>query len=104
MEKNEEYYRKCLDYLGWQAEKHWKQFRPKMYRELKKKGVLYKSLYAAQERTEDALADLIEKGLSYDMAWEAVREEWLFLPTEKDLPVLGFNPENLEPPNREEKE
>ena len=78
-----------------QIREHWKTHRPKMYRELLRGGKLQESVRAAADLTADAVADLVEKGQPYDGALEAVREQWAFLPTEEDVPVLGFNPESL---------
>jgi len=74
-----------LGSLGMQIRAHWKRHRPKMYAELKKSGHLLESVYAAQERTSGAMYELtVVKKLPYDQAWELVREEWAFLPSEKD--------------------
>jgi hypothetical protein len=69
-----------------------------MYRALKKQGLFQRALYAAQENTKEALAEMIEKGLPYNQAWELVREEWLLLPSEEDVPMLGNDPARWEPP------
>lgn len=82
---------KPLKLSGWaqQAKKHWKTYRPKMYRQLQRSGRLNETLQQAAENTGEALADCIEKGMKYDQAWELVREMWLFLPSEEDQPKLG---------------
>lgn len=89
---------------GIAALKHWKEHRPKMYRELKKNGRLLKAAYAAQELTADSLGTLLEAGVPYFQAWEMVRENWIYLPTERDQPSLGANPANWEPPDMDLKE
>ncbi len=38
----------------------------------------------SQERTADAFADLVQRGMAPDAAWEAIREEWAFRPAEAD--------------------
>ena len=58
-------------------------------------GKLNESVQAAADLTSDALATAIEQGQPYDQAWEAVREEWAFLPSEEDVPELGFDPAAL---------
>lgn len=71
---------------------HWKQHRPKMFKALLEAGTLAHHLMAAGQRTADAIRDLVKKGL-YD--WEAeelMREEWVLLPDERDVPVLGEPP------------
>lgn len=97
-------YEKKLDGWGRMAEKHWKEYRPKMYRELKKKGQLHKALYAAQELSGNLMVDLTQQGLAPDQAWELVREQWLLLPSEEDVPELGRNPAEWEPPPNPEEE
>jgi hypothetical protein len=84
-----------------QAKAHWKQFRPKMYAELEKKGLLHERAVKAAEQTEDDLLHLVnEEGLDHQAAWEAVRERYLFLPSEEDQPDLAgpnSTPEEQEP-------
>jgi len=77
---------------GLMAEKHWREFRPKMVRELEAQGKLEEALYEAQERTLDELLPLEDKlvadGLTMDQAsrqaWEMVRENYILLPPEDD--------------------
>lgn len=73
-----------LNNLGRQIKAHWKQYRPKMYRGLEATGELDKAVYESQERTGEAMADLVEKGMDWNQAWELIREEWAFLPAEED--------------------
>jgi hypothetical protein len=74
-----------LTSLGLQIKAHWQKYRPKMAAELERDGALDELVHAAQERTADTFYDLtVVKGLPYDMAWELVREEWAFLPSEED--------------------
>jgi hypothetical protein len=44
---------------------------------------------AAADMTMDAVIEPMKKGLSDQEAWETVREEWMFLPSEEDVPNLG---------------
>lgn len=76
---------------GWaiQAKAHWKKYRPKIYRELQQSGRLNQAAQQAADNTGEALADCIESGMSYDQAWEYVREQYLFFPSEEDMPHLG---------------
>lgn len=77
---------------GRMAEKHWREFRPRMVRELEAAGTLEEALYEAQERTLDellALEDtLMAQGLTMDQAsrqaWEMVRENYILLPPEDE--------------------
>ncbi len=73
-----------LSNLGRQIKAHWRQYRPKMYRAMEEAGQLDKAVYEAQERTGEALADLVEKGMDWNQAWELIREEWAFLPSEDE--------------------
>jgi glucose-6-phosphate-specific signal transduction histidine kinase len=73
------------------AEKHWREFRPKMVRELERKGQLQAMLLDAEEKTKDEMAtlrtELMQKGLtaqqSHTQAWEMVREKYILLPPEE---------------------
>lgn len=73
-----------LDLLGHQIKAHWRRYRPKMYRALEESGELDKTVHAAQERTHDALSELVEQGWDWNYAWEAIRGEWAFLPAEEE--------------------
>ena len=75
------------------AERHWREFRPKMVRELEAQGMLQELLYEIQERTLDEMEILMERleteqGMtvqqSKDAAWEIVRERYILLPPEED--------------------
>ena len=81
---------KTLTQYGLMAEKHWREFRPKMVAELEAKGTLDEMLLEAEEQT-DAEVDQIRRQLiqqgktpqqAHDTAWEMVRERYLFLPPE----------------------
>lgn len=77
---------------GLMAERHWREFRPRMVRELQETSKLEEALYEAQERTLDELLTLEDKlvadGLTIDQAsrqaWEMVRENYILLPPEDD--------------------
>lgn len=80
----------ALTQYGRQAEKHWREHRPKMVRDLEQKGLLHQMLLEAEEKTKDEMAGLrtkfIRQGLTpqqaHDRAWEMVREEYILLPPE----------------------
>jgi hypothetical protein len=81
-----------LGSLGLQIQDHWKKHRPTMYRDLEQSGKLRESVHAAQELALDALYDLeVMKKVPHDLAWEMVRGEWAFLPTEEDVAELGVD-------------
>jgi hypothetical protein len=81
-----------LTQYGLMAEKHWRQFRPKMVQELEAKGLLQEMLFDAQEKTKDEMLELrmqlMKQGLTpqqaHDRAWEMVRERYILLPPESD--------------------
>ena len=72
------------------AEKHWREFLPKMVAELEGKGNLRMMLQEAEERTATEMDELrrhfLGQGLTaeqaHQQAWELVRERYLFLPPE----------------------
>ena len=74
------------------AYRHWKEFLPKLFHQLKASGGLNESLRKAEERTDQALDETENKILkqgyrlqqAQDTAWELVREEWLLLKPEAD--------------------
>ena len=80
-----------LTQYGMMAEKHWREHRPKMVRELEAKGQLQEMLLEAERKTKDEMAGLrtrfIRQGLTpqqeHDRAWEMVREEYILLPAEE---------------------
>ena len=79
-----------LTQYGLMAEKHWREHRPKMVRELETNGQLQAMLAEAERKTKDEMAELrarfIQQGLTpqqaHDRAWEMVREEYILLPPE----------------------
>jgi hypothetical protein len=80
-----------LTQYGRLAEKHWREFRPKMVRELEAKGLLHQMLLEAEEKTKDELDTLMrelrQQGLTaqqaHDQAWEMVRERYILLSPEE---------------------
>jgi len=75
---------------GLMAEKHWREFLPKMVAELEAERHLEEMLREAEERTAMEMDDLrrhfLRQGLTaqqaQDRAWEIVRERYIFLPPE----------------------
>ena len=73
------------------AEIHWREYRPKMVRELQRKGLLHQMLLEAEEKTKDEMAtlrtDLMQRGSTAQQAqtqaWELVREKYVLLPPEE---------------------
>ena len=81
---------KTLTQYGRMAEKHWREFRPRMVAELEATDQLHAMLLTAEEQTEMELdqlrRQLIQQGATpqsaHDQAWEMVREKYIFLPPE----------------------
>ena len=81
---------KPLTQYGCLAEKHWREFCPKMVMELERTGRLQAMLLEAEEKTEAEMdqlrRQLMRQGLTaqqaHDQAWEMVREQYIFLPPE----------------------
>ena len=79
-----------LTQYGLMAEKHWREHRPKMVKELEAKGQLQTMLIEAEQRTKEDMADLrikLMKGgktaeQAHRQAWEMVRERYILLPEE----------------------
>jgi uncharacterized protein YggE len=77
-----------LTQYGRMAQKHWREYCPKMVRELEQKGLLHQMLLEAEERTKDEMAtlriELMKQGATAqqanDQAWEMVREKYILLP------------------------
>lgn len=86
---------------GWAhaAAEHWRKYRPKMYAELVAGGQLERRANKAAKLTREALVESIHNGMPYDQAWEAVREMWMYLPNEEDVPNLGEDPEGRPDPS-----
>ena len=85
-----------LTQYGLMAERHWREFRPAMVRELEMKGTLMEALFEAQETTineMEALTRMLEKEQKLTpqqaetAAWEMVREKYILLPAEESLSV-----------------
>ena len=82
---------RSLTQYGRMAEKHWREHRPKMVRELERQGLLQRMLLEAEEKTKDEMVtlrtELMRRGATaqqaHDQAWEMVREKYILLPPEE---------------------
>ena len=83
-----------LTQYGLMAERHWREFRPKMVLELEAKGQLMEALFEAQERTIEEMEALTRKleteqkltpQQAHDQAWEMIREKYVLLSPEQNL-------------------
>ena len=81
----------CLTQYGLMAERHWRQFRPKMVKRLEAQGKLEEALSEAQETTieeMDTLRRQLQKAQSLTpqqaqtQAWELIREKYILLEPE----------------------
>ena len=80
-----------LTQYGRLAEKHWREHRPKMVREMERKGILHQMLLEAENNTKDEMAmlrtQLMGQGSTaqqaQSQAWEMVREKYILLPSEE---------------------
>jgi len=67
-----------------QVRRHWKEFQPKRYARLEAAGTLTAEIAKAKAKTRKDMDQLMESaGLSWDEAWEMVRQRYLFLPPER---------------------
>jgi hypothetical protein len=85
-----------LTQYGLMAERHWREFRPEMVRELEMKGTLMEALFEAQEQTIEEMETLTRQmEVKMDLtpqqaetaAWEMIREKYILLPAEESLSV-----------------
>ncbi len=83
-----------LTQYGLMAERHWREFRPKMVGEMEASGTLMEALFEAQETTVSEMEALTrqletEQKLTprqaHDQAWEMIREKYILLPPEENL-------------------
>ena len=82
-----------LTQYGLMAERHWREFRPRMVQEMEAKGTLMEALFEAQETTINEMEALTrqletEQKLTpqqaHDQAWEMIREKYILLPPEEN--------------------
>ena len=80
-----------LTQYGLMAERHWREFQPKMVREMEAKGTLMEALFEAQETTIEEMETLTRQleteqqmtpQQAHDRAWEMIREKYILLPPE----------------------
>ena len=80
-----------LTQYGLMAERHWRQFRPKMVRRLEAQDKLEEALLEAQEKTTEEMDNLRrqlqqEQSLTpqqaQNQAWELIREKYILLEPE----------------------
>ncbi len=59
---------------------HWKEHRPKMYREMLQAGTLEQEAMDAVEQTNKEITQLMDRGMSAYQADETTREQYVMLP------------------------
>lgn len=81
-----------LTQYGLMAERHWREFRPRMVREMEATGTLMEALFEAQETTIEEMERLTRQleteqkmtpQQAQDRAWEMMREKYILLPPEE---------------------
>jgi hypothetical protein len=65
-----------------------------MYAQLQESGELDEYLKGVEKEVKELMAGMVEKGSSFDQAWEMAKD-LVYLPTEEDVPVLGEGPVSL---------
>ena len=91
-----------LTQYGRMAEKHWREHRPKMVRELERKGLLHQMLLEAEDKTKDEMAtlraELMKQGATPQQA-QRRRGKWCGRSTSccrpKSKPIAPEPPKNL---------
>lgn len=101
-----------LPYWARKYVQHIREFRPKMYKELKTSGELEPLALSIQESADSTYDSLISsykaQGMS-DRSAEAyadgdVMRQFILLPSERDVPVLGENEDELPEEDYEDEE
>ena len=64
-----------LTVIGRDIHRYWKDFKPKMYKEMHKNGTLWEVLKSEDERLFEMACDLIQQGLREDEMMEVIRAE-----------------------------
>jgi hypothetical protein len=89
---------KPLSPWAMEAEAHWRKYRPKMYREMEQSGELNDFLAKAARRAMDQCAASVAAGMHPLEAESEAKRNYLLLPDEEDVPLLGENPDALPDP------
>ena len=71
--KPEQYYH--IGVMGRELHDYWMTRKPELYREMKAQGTLWTTLESEGMRLDDMIIDLMQNGMSEDMAKEAARAE-----------------------------
>ena len=71
--KPEQYYH--IGVMGRELHDYWMMQKPELYREMKAQGTLWTTLESEGMRLDDMIIDLMQRGMSEDMAKEVARAE-----------------------------
>ena len=71
--------------------RHWREFRPKMCKDLEAPWLLFKPVMEAAERTANLLVSLSRDGVNPLEAREMAFKERYLLPDKKEQPSLNFD-------------
>ena len=66
------------------AEEHWKRYLPRWYHHLREAGILDQELVKAGDQAEEAIADLVSRGLYPHEAREIVLPQYIYLEPESE--------------------
>lgn len=64
-----------LTVIGREIHRYWKDFKPKMYKEMYKNGTLWEVLQSEDQRLHEMACDLIQQGMREDEMMEVIRAE-----------------------------
>lgn len=71
--KPDQYYQ--MTKIGREIYDYWKGFKPKMFREMEREGTLWEILTSEDDRLSEMVIEMMQNGMSEDMAMEVVRAE-----------------------------
>ena len=67
--------RPSIGVMGRELHDYWKKWKPELYKELEQNGTLWPILQSEGYRLDEMIIDLMQQGLSEDMAKEIARAE-----------------------------
>ena len=72
-----------LSPMGVELHRYWMTFKPEMYKEMAQEGTLWEILQSEDRRLDEMVCELMQNGMSEDMAKEVARAE-IYDPTEEE--------------------
>ena len=73
--KKNQQQRPSIGVMGWELHDYWKKWMPELYKELEQSGQLWPILQSEGYRLDEMIIDLMQQGMSEDMAKEVARAE-----------------------------